>query len=113
MTQYVRPGTPVVTPQSDVVQIIAPAPGDYVQEIIYVPGSGTASGGGTAQVISYVHNQGVTSATWTINHNLGFYPNITVQDSTGTIVEGELNYTNRNTVIATFSSAFSGKAYLS
>jgi hypothetical protein len=63
--------------------------------------------------VSYIHTQGVASSTWTINHNLGFYPNLTVQDSAGTIYEGEINYTNTGSLTVTFSSAFSGKAYLS
>ena len=63
--------------------------------------------------VSYIHTQGVASNTWVINHNLGFYPNLTVQDSAGTIYEGEITYTNSNSLTVTFSSAFSGKAYLS
>ena len=63
--------------------------------------------------VAYTHTQGVASATWTINHNLGFYPNLTVQDSAGTIYEGEITYTDSVSLTVTFSSAFSGKAYLS
>jgi hypothetical protein len=63
--------------------------------------------------VSYIHTQGVASATWAINHGLGFYPNLTVQDSAGTIYEGEIAYTNSDSLTVTFSSAFSGKAYLS
>ena len=63
--------------------------------------------------VAYTHTQGVASDTWTINHNLGFYPNLTVQDSGGTIYEGEITYTNTVSLTVTFSSAFSGKAYLS
>jgi len=63
--------------------------------------------------VSYTHTQGVASSTWTINHNLGFYPNLTVQDSAGTIYEGEITYTDSGSLTVTFSSAFSGKAYLS
>ena len=67
----------------------------------------------TVARVSYIHTQGVSSSTWTVNHNLGFYPNLTVQDSAGTIYEGEINYTNLDSLTVTFSSAFSGKAYLS
>jgi len=67
----------------------------------------------TTARVAYTHTQGVSSATWTINHNLGFYPNLTVQDSAGTIYEGEITYTNSDSLTVTFSSAFSGKAYLS
>jgi hypothetical protein len=48
-----------------------------------------------------------------INHNLGFKPNVTVVDSAGTIYEGEITYTNPNSLTVSFSAAFSGKAYLS
>lgn len=63
--------------------------------------------------LGYVHTQNTPSTTWTISHGLGFIPNITVVDSGGTVVEGSYNYPNANTVVLTFSSAFSGKAYLS
>jgi len=63
--------------------------------------------------VSYIHTQGVASNTWVINHNLGFYPNLTVQDSAGTIYEGEIAYTTLDSLTVTFSSSFSGKAYLS
>lgn len=63
--------------------------------------------------VAYVHQQGVASANWYIQHNLGFYPNITVKDSGGSIVEGEISYTNSNEITLVFSSSFSGTAYLS
>lgn len=62
---------------------------------------------------TYVHTQGVASSTWTINHNLGFYPGIEVVDSAGTVVIGNYQYVNVNTITATFASPFAGKAYLS
>lgn len=63
--------------------------------------------------VAYVHTQAVSSDTWNITHNLSFYPNITVKDSGGSIVEGEISYTNSNSLTITFSAAFSGIAYLS
>ena len=62
---------------------------------------------------SYVHTQGTASSTWTINHNLGFFPNVEIVDSAGTSVIGSYQFTNVNTVVATFAGAFAGKAYLS
>lgn len=70
------------------------------------------SGAGT-QTLAYMHTQGVSSDTWVITHNLNFHPNVTVQDSAGNIVEGEIAYTNTNSLTVSFASAFSGKAYLS
>lgn len=64
--------------------------------------------------LSYVHTQGVASGSWVINHGLPFIPNITVIDSAGSVVEGSYSYSeDGNTVTLTFSSPFSGKAYLS
>ena len=63
--------------------------------------------------VSYTHTQGSASNSWTITHGLGFYPNVTVVDSAGTIYEGEIAYTNTNSLTVSFSAAFSGKAYLS
>jgi hypothetical protein len=63
--------------------------------------------------IAYHHIQGSTSNLWTINHNLNFNPNVTVVDSAGTNVEGEVRYVNGNTTVVAFQSAFSGDAYLS
>lgn len=64
-------------------------------------------------VASYRHIQTTASASWTIPHNLGFYPNVAVVDSTGREVVGEIDYVDMNTVRLTFSAAFGGEAYLS
>lgn len=63
--------------------------------------------------LSYVHTQSASSSTWTIVHGLPFVPGIIVVDSAGSVVEGDYSYPNENTVIATFSGGFTGKAYLS
>jgi hypothetical protein len=64
--------------------------------------------------LSYVHTQNVASSSWSVTHGLGFIPNITVIDSAGSVVEGSYIYSeDGNTVTLTFSSPFSGKAYLS
>jgi hypothetical protein len=63
--------------------------------------------------LSYVHTQSASSSTWTIVHGLPFVPGIIVVDSAGSVVEGDYSYPDENTVIATFSGGFTGKAYLS
>lgn len=63
--------------------------------------------------VFYEHTQYVASDTWTIIHNLGYPPNVTVSDSAGTIVEGDLQYVDGTSVIIHFSAEFSGSAYLS
>lgn len=63
--------------------------------------------------IAYHFTQLVPASTWVIQHNLNFYPNVTVVDSANTNVEGEIRYTDSNNLTLTFTSAFSGNAYLS
>ena len=67
----------------------------------------------TVNRVSYAHTQGAASNSWVITHNLGFKPNVTVVDSAGNIVEGEITYTNTNSLTVSFASAFSGNAYIS
>ena len=61
---------------------------------------------------NYVHSQAVPAATWTINHGLGRYPSVTVVDSAGSVVGGDVEYTSTNQVVIYFSAAFGGAAYL-
>lgn len=61
---------------------------------------------------TYVHDQGVASATWSITHNLNKKPSVTVVDSAENVVIGEIEYNNDTSITITFSGAFSGKAYL-
>lgn len=62
---------------------------------------------------NYVHTQAIPSATWTVAHNLGYYPSVTVVDSSKREVEGQVEYIDINNVIITFAAAFSGSAYFS
>ena len=62
---------------------------------------------------AYTHNQSASASTWTITHNLGFFPSVTVVDSGGTTVIGDVSYISENQVSITFSAAFGGKAYFS
>ena len=61
----------------------------------------------------YVHNQASAATTWSITHNLKFYPNVSIVDSALSHVMGEVTYINENSLTVSFSSAFSGKAFLS
>jgi len=54
----------------------------------------------------------IASDVWTITHNLGAYPSVTVVDSASTVVIGNVDYTNANILTITFSAAFSGCAFL-
>ena len=56
--------------------------------------------------------QGTPSNTWILNHNLGKFPSVTIVDSAGSVVIGEVVYLSENTCIVKMSSSFSGTAYL-
>jgi len=61
---------------------------------------------------NYIHDQGVANITWNITHNLNKYPTVTVVDSGGTEIEGQIQHTNTNNLIITFNASTSGKAYI-
>lgn len=60
----------------------------------------------------FVFNQNSPATTWNITHNLGRRPSVTVVDSAGTVVIGEVTYTSDNALTIQFSAGFSGQAYL-
>lgn len=61
---------------------------------------------------NFVFTQNVAASTWVINHNLGKYASVTIVDSAGTKVNGEIEYNSINQVTVTFRSPFTGEAYL-
>lgn len=65
----------------------------------------------TTEMLNYVHTQSLASASWTINHNLGRSVSVTVVDTANNEIEGDVQYINQNTVVVSFSAAFSGSAY--
>jgi hypothetical protein len=68
---------------------------------------------GPAGGVPYVHDQSAPSAVWTIVHNRQTYPSsVTTVDTANQVVFGDVDYTDLDTVVVTFGSAFSGKAYL-
>lgn len=66
----------------------------------------------TVKLTTYIHEQGIASDSWKIEHNLDKYPSITVVDSTGTVVNCEVTYIDKNNCILTMNAPFKGKAYL-
>jgi hypothetical protein len=76
------------------------------------PGPQGPAGAFTPSDIAYTHTQASASAVWTINHNLGFRPVGIVLDSAGTQCEGTISYPTVNQMVITFTSAFTGNAYL-
>jgi|TARA_Y100000289_G_scaffold46384_1_gene46548 hypothetical protein len=63
---------------------------------------------------SFVYTQAIGNpqSVWSITHNLGKKPSVTIATSTNNVVVGEVTYVNDNQLTITLSSANSGKAYL-
>lgn len=66
----------------------------------------------TIKQTTYIHEQGIASDTWNINHNLNRYPSVTVVDTLGTVVNCEVTYLDKNNCVLTMNAPFKGTAYL-
>lgn len=74
-----------------------------------IPSEGGSNGGGDK---SYIHNQISSQDKWIIRHNLSKYPSVTVVDSGGNKVVGDIKYIDINSLEISFVGGFSGMAYL-
>ena len=61
---------------------------------------------------NYVHEQSEASSEWVIVRNLNKYPAVSIIDSAGDEVIGNIHYDSLNQVTITFIGAFKGKATL-
>lgn len=82
-------------------------PTTHQYELSTIPVSTEAGGDKT-----YIHKQVIASNTWEITHNLYKYPSVSVVDTGGNAVIGDVEYTSLNTLVITFTAPFSGTAYL-
>ena len=60
----------------------------------------------------FVYLQPIPSLVWTINHNLGFEPSVSITDVFGAFVEAEVLNVSTNVTVITFLAPLSGKARL-
>ena len=61
---------------------------------------------------NFVHDQGMPSLVWTIQHNLNKFPSACAVDTAKSIVVGQIDYIDLNNLTITFNASFSGEAYL-
>jgi len=61
---------------------------------------------------TYTFTQLSPAMIWTITHNLNTYPSVTIVDSAGSQVVGDISYVSINQITITFTTTFAGKAYL-
>ena len=78
---------------------------------VILAGNKTGAELGIVNDKNFVYVQATSSNIWEITHNLNKYPAVTVVDSGGSVVVGEIVYIDKNNIRITFASAFSGKAY--
>jgi hypothetical protein len=84
-------------------------------DIAGAPDWATTNGSSNAAPVNqvrFVYTQNAPANQWTINHNLGFFPNITVLDNQNRLLEVHIEYLNTNTARIVMNSACSGVAYL-
>lgn len=64
--------------------------------------------------LHYTFTQSLASASWgPINHGLGKFPSVTVVDSAGSVVYGDIIHEDENVISSIdYSAPFSGVAYL-
>lgn len=62
--------------------------------------------------LSFEHAQSAAASTWVVAHGLGKRPSVTVVDSAGDQVEGDVTYIDLNNLTIDFSAPFSGEAFL-
>ena len=61
---------------------------------------------------TFVYSQTIPSKNWNITHNLDKFPSVTIVDSAGSVVMGEITYESKNKLKVTFTAEFGGSAYL-
>ena len=66
------------------------------------------SGGGDK---TYTHNQNSGATTWSVAHNLGKRPSVTVVDVNNVQGYGIVTHTDANNLTITFPGSTTGKAY--
>jgi hypothetical protein len=93
-----------------VVQLYVPStPGDIYIRTAY-NNTFTAwqtVGGGLA---AFNHTQNTAAATWTINHNLGYYPDVHVYSTGGSELVAEIVHTSANQTIVYLAAPMAGRA---
>ena len=79
---------------------------------VTLEGNKTSSELGLTGDKHFTYIKSTPDSVWEITHDLDKYPSVTVVDSAGSVVMGDITYTSKSAIKITFSAAFSGKAYL-
>ena len=63
--------------------------------------------------MNYLHTQSSASDTWTVNHNLGYRPVVSVRSPGGVEVEATVTHTSVNQCVVTFAAPYTGTVFCS
>lgn len=88
----------------------APQLNQYKVSVFYFPTTITTGGGGGSSRFEY--QQTTPSTSWAITHSLNGYPLVSVTDSSGTQIFGDVTYPSSSEVVINFTAAFTGVASL-
>ena len=89
-------------------QLDTTANANLVTAINELAARGAPSGSGT----SFIHLQWSPAAVWTINHNLGVRPAVTILDVGGNEVQADVTHMSANQLLIRFALALAGVARL-
>ena len=62
--------------------------------------------------LNFVFTQAVPAITWTVTHNFGKYPSVSIVDTNNQEVFAQVDYVDVNSLTITFAEAQAGKAYI-
>jgi hypothetical protein len=74
------------------------------------PRGAPGESGGEVALEGYLYTQGSPSATWTINHNLGRRPAVTLLTTGGVEFDGQITHVSLNQLVVSLVSAVAGTA---
>lgn len=92
------------------VSLISPVEAGCEIAITYL--SGKLAPIGSVFTNFFEFEQASPAEVWKINHKLARFPQVTIVDSSGRVVSGEVKYVDNMNVEVYFNGGFSGKAYL-
>lgn len=99
-----QPRQPSVTIVGGGLSVVVNAPRPVVTEVNI--------GRQGAPGIGLVHLQTSASSVWTINHNLGLRPSVSVQDSAGYEIDADVGHPSTNQTVINFVTSMAGTARL-
>ena len=68
--------------------------------------------GGGSSGVACTHSQVSATTLWTINHNLGFRPSVSILDAGGNEIEADVVHTGTNQLVIHFAVPVAGVARL-